>query len=135
MTPSSKVVGDMALKMVSHGLTSEDVISRDRDIAFPGSVVEMLRSDLGQPPGGWPIALQKKVLNVEAPITVRLGSLLPDANLDAGREEGEKSCVRALDEAEFSAYLMYPKVFTEFVAVQRKYGPVPCCRRRCSSMA
>lgn len=60
VTPSSKVVGDMALMMVSQGLTSEDVMADDRDIAFPASVVEMFRGDLGQPPGGWPIALQKK---------------------------------------------------------------------------
>lgn len=124
VTPSSKVVGDMALTMVSQGLTSEDVLAEDRDIAFPASVVEMLRGDLGQPPGGWPIALQTKVLKGETPITARPGSLLPDADLAARREEAEKSCGRALDEADLSAYLMYPKLFTEFVTVQRKYGPV-----------
>lgn len=124
VTPSSKVVGDMALMMVSQGLTSDDVIAEDRDIAFPASVVEMLRGDLGQPPGGWPGPLQKKALKGEAPITVRPGSLLPDADLTARREEAEAACGRALDQAELSAYMMYPKVFTEFVAVQRKYGPV-----------
>ena len=56
VTPSSKVVGDMALMMVSQGLTAKDVLDPDRDIAFPASVVEMLRGDLGQPPGGWPAA-------------------------------------------------------------------------------
>ncbi|WP_081334987.1 hypothetical protein [Bradyrhizobium elkanii] len=59
--------------------------------------------------------------------TARPGSLLPDADLAAHREEAEKSCGRAIDETEFSAYLMYPmypKIFTEFVALQRKYGPV-----------
>lgn len=80
VTPSSKVVGDMALMMVSQGLTSEDVISEERDIAFPGSVVDMLRGDLGQPPGGWREALQNKVLKGEQPITVRLRSLLPACN-------------------------------------------------------
>nr|WP_208764131.1 pyruvate carboxylase [Bradyrhizobium macuxiense] len=124
VTPSSKVVGDMALMMVSQGLTSEDVIAEDRDIAFPASVVEMLRGDLGQPPGGWPKALQKKALKGETPITARPGSLLPDADLSAYREDAERLCGRQLDEAEFSAYMMYPKIFTEFVAIQRKYGPV-----------
>ncbi|KRQ89834.1 pyruvate carboxylase [Bradyrhizobium valentinum] len=124
VTPSSKVVGDMALMMVSQGLTSEDVTAEDRDIAFPASVVEMLRGDLGQPPGGWPKALQKKALQGEVPIVVRPGSLLPDADLTQRREEAEKLCGRALNEHELSAYLMYPKIFTEFVAVQRKYGTV-----------
>lgn len=124
VTPSSKVVGDMALMMVSQGLTPQDVMAEDRDIAFPASVVEMLRGDLGQPPGGWPIALQKKALKGDAPITVRPGSLLSDADLAARREEAEMSCGRALDEAELSTYLMYPKVFAEFVALQRKYGTV-----------
>lgn len=124
VTPSSKVVGDMALMIVSQGLTTEDVMAEDRDIAFPASVVEMLRGDLGQPPGGWPRVLQKKALKGDAPITVRPGSLLSDANLTACREEAETSCGRVLDEAALSAYLMYPKLFAEFVALQRKYGPV-----------
>ncbi|APG14978.1 pyruvate carboxylase [Bradyrhizobium japonicum] len=124
VTPSSKVVGDMALLMVSQGLTSADVLAADRDIAFPASVVEMLRGDLGQPPGGWPTALQEKALKGDAPITVRPASLLPDENFALRRGEAEKSCGRALNEAELSAYLMYPKVFADFVALQRKYGPV-----------
>ena len=76
VTPSSKVVGDMALMMVSQDLTVADVENPDKDIAFPDSVVSMLRGDLGQPPGGWPEALQKKALKGEKPITVRPGSLL-----------------------------------------------------------
>lgn len=124
VTPSSKVVGDMALMMVSQGLTADDVVSEERDVAFPASVVEMLRGDLGQPPGGWPKALQRKALKGEKPIEVRPGSLLPQADLAAQREEAEKSCGRVLSDQELSAHLMYPKVFTEFVALQRKYGPV-----------
>jgi pyruvate carboxylase len=124
VTPSSKVVGDMALMMVSQGLTPQDVVAPDRDIAFPASVVEMLRGDLGQPPGGWPKALQHKALKGAAPITVRPGSLLGSADLPALRLEAAKACGRTLTESEFAAYLMYPKVFTEFSATQRKFGPV-----------
>lgn len=124
VTPSSKVVGDMALVMVSQGLTSMDVLDPAREIAFPASVVEMMRGDLGQPPGGWPPAMQRKVLKGEAPITVRPGSLLPEADLTSVRAEAEKRCGRHLDEAELAAYLMYPKVFTDFAAAERKYGPV-----------
>jgi pyruvate carboxylase len=76
VTPSSKVVGDMALMMVSQGLTVDDVEDPAKDVAFPDSVVQMLHGDLGQSPGGWPQALQKKVLKGGTPITVRPGSLL-----------------------------------------------------------
>lgn len=124
VTPSSKVVGDMALMMVSQGLTPCDVTDPNRDVAFPASVVEMLRGDLGQPPGGWPRSLQLKALKGSTPIYVRPGSLLGSADLSALRADAETVCGRRLDEKEFSAYLMYPKVFAEFSAIQRKYGPV-----------
>jgi pyruvate carboxylase len=124
VTPSSKVVGDMALMMVSQDLTVADVESPTRDIAFPDSVVSMLRGDLGQPPSGWPHGLQKKALKGEAPITVRPGSLLADADLAAARKEVEEKLGRAIDEFEFASSLMYPKVFADFAAAQEAYGPV-----------
>ena len=124
VTPSSKVVGDMALMMVAQGLTARDVLAPDKEIAFPASVREMLRGDLGTPPGGWPAALQKKVLKGETPITARPGSLLPAADLEAMRAAAEKAVGRGIDEREIASYLMYPKVFTEFANAARKYGPV-----------
>ncbi|TIS60582.1 hypothetical protein, partial [Mesorhizobium sp.] len=69
-----------------------------RDIAFPDSVVSMLRGDLGQSPGGWPEALQKKVLKGDRPITARPGSLLKPANLKASRKEIEDKLERKLSE-------------------------------------
>jgi pyruvate carboxylase len=124
VTPSSKVVGDMALMMVSQDLTPEDVLDPELDIAFPASVVDMLKGDLGQPPGGWPPALQAKALNGEKPITVRPGSLLPPADLAAARADAEKACGRQISDDELASYLMYPKVFIEFAATVRRYGPV-----------
>jgi pyruvate carboxylase len=124
VTPSSKVVGDMALMMVSQDLTPEDVLDPGRDIAFPASVVEMMRGDLGQPPGGWPKALQAKVLKGEEPITVRPGSLLAPADLPSAKANAEKACGRQISGDELASYLMYPKVFTEFAATIRRYGPV-----------
>jgi len=124
VTPSSKVVGDMALMMVSQDLTPEDVLDPKRDIAFPASVVDMLRGDLGQPPGGWPKALQAKALKGEKPITVRPGSLLAPADLAAARVSAEKACGRQLSDDELASYLMYPKVFVEFATMIRRYGPV-----------
>jgi len=124
VTPSSKVVGDMALMMVSQDLEVADVENPAKDIAFPDSVVSMLKGDLGQPPGGWPAALQKKVLKGEKPITVRPGSLLKDADLKKVRKDAEDKVGRKLDEFEFASYLMYPKVFSDFAAAQENYGPV-----------
>jgi pyruvate carboxylase len=124
VTPSSKVVGDMALMMVAQDLTPEDVLDPNKDIAFPASVVDMLRGDLGQPPGGWPEALQKKALKGDTPVTDRPGSHIPPADLDAVRAEAEKRCGRTLDDYELASYLMYPKVFADFAATTRKYGPM-----------
>ena len=124
VTPSSKVVGDLALMMVAGDLTPEDVLDPDRDIAFPGSVVQMMRGDLGQPPGGWPEALQKKVLKGETPITVRPGSLLPPADLAAERAAAEEKSGAAVDDRALASYLMYPKVFTDFAHAAEHYGPV-----------
>ncbi|KQT47447.1 pyruvate carboxylase [Aureimonas sp. Leaf454] len=124
VTPSSKVVGDMALMMVSQDLSVAEVEDPAKDLAFPDSVVSMLRGDLGQPAGGWPAALQKKVLKGEAPITVRPGSLIPDADLAAERAKIEEKLGGKIDDQAFAAYLMYPKVFTDFHAAQDLYGPV-----------
>ncbi|MCI0465829.1 MAG: pyruvate carboxylase [Beijerinckiaceae bacterium] len=124
VTPSSKVVGDMALMMVAQDLTPEDVLDPKRDIAFPASAVEMMRGDLGQPPGGWPKALQAKILKGEEPVTVRPGSLLAPADLTVERARAERACGRQISGDELASYLMYPKVFTEFAATIRRYGPV-----------
>ena len=124
VTPSSKVVGDMALMMVAQDLTVADVENPAKDIAFPDSVVSMLRGDLGQSPGGWPAALQKKALKGDTPFTERPGALLPDADLVKMRAEIEEKLGRKLSEAEFASWLMYPKVFSDFAAAQDLYGPV-----------
>ena len=124
VTPSSKVVGDMALMMVSQDLTVADVENPARDIAFPDSVVSMLRGDLGQSPGGWPEAIQKKALKGDKPIAVRPGSLLKPADLAANRKEIEEKLGRKLSEFEFASWLMYPKVFSDFAGAQETYGPV-----------
>jgi pyruvate carboxylase len=124
VTPSSKVVGDMALMMVSQDLTVADVENPTKDIAFPDSVIAMLRGDLGQPPAGWPGALQKKALKGEKPITVRPGSLLKPADIAKKRAEIEADLERPLSEFEFASWLMYPKVFSDFARAQDAYGPV-----------
>ena len=124
VTPSSKVVGDMALMMVTGGLTPDDVISADREIAFPESVVSLFAGELGQPHGGFPQALQDKILKGRQPITVRPGSVMPDADLAAGRAEAEDQAQRPITDAEFASWLMYPQVFADYAARQRDYGDV-----------
>jgi pyruvate carboxylase len=125
VTPSSKVVGDMALMMVASDLTVADVLDPRKEIAFPESVVQMMRGDLGQPPGGWPKDLQKKVLKGATPITVRPGSLLAPADLEAERKAAsEKAGGIEIDDHALASYVMYPKVFTDFARAADTYGPV-----------
>ena len=124
VTPSSKVVGDMALMMVSQDLTVADVEDPAKDMSFPDSVVSMLKGDLGQPPAGWPKPLQKKVLKGEQPYTARPGSLLDAADLASERKTIEDKLEREVSEQELSSYLMYPKVFTDFALASETYGPV-----------
>ncbi|WP_026381434.1 pyruvate carboxylase [Afifella pfennigii] len=123
VTPSSKVVGDMALMMVSQDLSVEDVLDEKREISFPESVVQMMRGELGQSPGGWPEAIQKKVLKNEEPITVRPGSLMAAADLEAERAKAAEATGVEIADRELASYLMYPKVFTDFAAAQETYGP------------
>ena len=124
VTPSSKVVGDMALSMVSAGLTRADVENPDKAISFPDSVVSFFHGDLGQPPNGFPAALQAKVLGGEKPLTSRPGESVPPADFAALRKQAEKDADRAITEEEFQSWLMYPKVFADFAAFQAEFGPV-----------
>ena len=125
VTPSSKVVGDMALMMVSQGLTRSDVEDPNLDLAFPDSVVDMLRGNLGQPPGGFPEALVNKVLKGEAPMTTRPGAVLPPVDLVAERLALSAALDgREVDNEDLNGYLMYPKVFLDYMARHKTYGPV-----------
>jgi pyruvate carboxylase len=124
VTPSSKVVGDMALMMISQDLAPEAVLDPEREIVFPQSVVEMMHGDLGQPPGGWPEGIQKKVLKGQTPITVRPGALMADADLEAVRKEASRKCGIEMYDQILASYLMYPEVFDKFNASLRVYGPV-----------
>ena len=123
VTPSSKVVGDMALAMVSSGLTRADVEDPKREVAFPDSVVGFFMGDLGQPPGGFPEKLQKKVLKGKKPMTARPGSYLQDVDLDSERTRAAEATGMEIDDKRLASYLMYPKVFTDFSRTQDRYGP------------
>ncbi|MEM9582677.1 MAG: pyruvate carboxylase [Pseudomonadota bacterium] len=125
VTPSSKVVGDMALMMVSQGLSRAEVEDAKTDVAFPESVVDMMRGSLGQPPGGWPKAIQKKILKGEKPSTKRPGEELEPVDFEAVRKEvSETLDGKEIDNEDLNGYLMYPKVFTDYMTRHETYGPV-----------
>jgi pyruvate carboxylase len=122
VTPTSKVVGDLALMMVTAGLTRAAVLDPAVEIAFPESVAQLFHGDLGQPYGGFPEGLQRKVLKGEKPLTVRPGEVLPAADLERERAEAARRCGRAITDSELASYLMYPKVFIEYAAERLRFG-------------
>ncbi len=124
VTPTSKVVGDMALFMVANGLTPEDVANPVREVAFPDSVISLMRGELGYPPDGFPPALQRKVLKGEPPLAGRAGDWLPPVDLEAARAEAEAASGRQIGDTDLASYLMYPKVFKDYAAHRRLYGDV-----------
>ncbi|MGV8898684.1 MAG: pyruvate carboxylase [Burkholderiaceae bacterium] len=124
VTPTSKVVGDMALFMVANDLTPEDVRNPDKEIGFPESVISLFKGELGFPPDGFPKELEHKVLQGGKPLEGRLGATLPPVDFDALRSEAEKKVGRAISEQELSSYLMYPKVFCDYAEHRRQYGDV-----------
>ncbi len=125
VTPSSKVVGDMALMMVSQGLTRAQVEDPKAEMSFPDSVIDMMRGNLGQPPGGFPDAIVDKILKGEKPNTERPGAHLPPADLEATRKELRDLLEGAqVEDDDLSGYLMYPKVFLDYMGRHRTYGPV-----------
>ncbi|ASS90973.1 MAG: pyruvate carboxylase [Bacillaceae bacterium] len=124
VTPSSKVVGDMALFMVQNNLTEEDVYERGESLDFPDSVIEFFAGYLGQPYGGFPKELQRVILKGREPITVRPGELLEPVNFQALKEELEQLLHREPTPYETIAYALYPKVFTEYLKTYEQYGNI-----------
>jgi pyruvate carboxylase len=125
VTPSSKVVGDMALMMVSQNLSRADVENPEVELSFPDSVVDMMRGNLGQPPGGFPQGIQNKVLKGEQPISGRPGAAMAAVDLDAAKTELSAELEGfQTDNEDLMGYLMYPKVFLDYMGRHRSYGPV-----------
>jgi pyruvate carboxylase len=124
VTPTSKVVGDMALFMVANDLTPADVADPARPVAFPESVVSLFKGELGFPPDGFPAALGAKVLQGAAPLEGRPGASLPPVDLAQARIAAERAVERPISEQELSSWLMYPKVFKDYAAHQAQYGDV-----------
>jgi pyruvate carboxylase len=124
VTPTSKVVGDMALFMVANDLSPADVTDPAREIAFPESVVSLFKGELGRPPEGFPEALSNKILQGKKPMAERPGKGLAAVDLEAERLIAEKTVGRQVNDQDLASWLMYPKVFTEYCAHHSKYGDV-----------
>ena len=130
VTPSSKVVGDMTLFLVTRGIKPADVLNLEPGTSFPASVVDMLAGGLGQPPGGWPKALQRVVLGERRPRRGRPGAGLPPIDLEQEKAALAKKTGRgtpggaSVTDGELYCHLMYPEVHAEFARFQRTYGEV-----------
>ena len=124
VTPSSKVVGDMALLMVTSDLTAEQVLDPQVDVPFPDSVVRFFHGELGQPYGGFPPALQRKVLKDTAPLTSRPGASMQPIDLESERTKIQQYSTRPVTDDDLASYLMYPKVWIDYAAERTRYGDV-----------
>ena len=122
VTPTSKAVGDMALLMVTSGISREQVLDPDTEVAFPESVVEFFRGALGQPYGGFPPALQRKVLKGTPPLTQRPGATLPPVDLSAERARIQERLPRPVTDEDLASYLMYPRVWLQYAQEHLLYG-------------
>ncbi|MCG6883568.1 MAG: pyruvate carboxylase [Silicimonas sp.] len=124
VTPIAKTVGDLALTLVSQGMTCEELLNSDAEFSFPDSVITLMKGQVGQAHGGFPKDIQKKVLKGEKPITVRPGSLLEPADLAATRKNLEERFEVDIDGEDLNGYLMYPSVFEDYMQRHAVYGPV-----------
>lgn len=124
VTPSSKVVGDMALFMVQNDLTDENVIEKGQTIDFPDSVIEFFQGYLGQPVGGFPEELQEVILKEREAITVRPGELLEAVDFDAVKKELDEKYNRDMTHQDVLAYVLYPKVFEQYMTTYDQFGNV-----------
>ena len=109
---------------MANNLTCNDVVTSDRELAFPESVVELFEGRLGQPVGGFPAALQKRILRGREPLHDRPGALLPPADLAAVRTELEGKIQRPPSDRDVLTYLLYPRVYPEFDAHVHMYSDV-----------
>lgn len=122
VTPSSKMVGDMAIFMVQNNLTPENIYEKGKDMAFPDSVVTYFKGMMGQPMGGFPERLQKLVLKGEEPINCRPGELLKAEDFEVTREYLADKYNMTPTMKDILAYTLYPKVFEEYLAYLKEYG-------------
>ncbi len=123
VTPSSKVVGDLALFLISHEMTVADLeaLPVDHNVTLPNSVADMFMGSLGQPEGGWPPKLQEIILHGKQPDEGRPGANLPPADLEAAAKTVAEQ-TQSESRTDLLSYLMYPEVFLKFAEARARFG-------------
>jgi len=118
VTPTSKAVGDMALFCIANDMTVEDVLASERELAFPQSVIDLIRGDMGLVRDGFPKAIADKVLRGEKQLTDRPGASLAPADFEVAKEEVKSLVDRDPTPREVVSYLLYPRVYADFAKHQ-----------------
>ncbi|HEY1063107.1 MAG TPA: pyruvate carboxylase [Daejeonella sp.] len=124
VTPSSKVVGDLAQYMVANNISKEDIFTKGDQISFPESVVSYFMGELGQPEGGFPQELQRIILKGKVPLTDRAGKHIPPLDLEQDFKDFKKKFGDDLPYTTYLSYKFYPKVTEDYLVMFRKYGDV-----------
>ncbi|MEG2255019.1 MAG: biotin/lipoyl-containing protein, partial [Vagococcus sp.] len=124
VTPSSKVVGDMALFMVQNNLTKEDIYEKGREFNYPESVISFFKGDLGQPTGGFPKELKEIILNGRESIEVRPGSLAKPVDFAVVKQELQQLVGFEPSQKDVISYIMYPQVFLDYCKMNDSFGDV-----------
>ena len=122
VTPSSKVVGDMAMFMTANSLTKEDILNKGDKLSFPDSVKALMRGDLGQIKGGFPKKIQKLVLKGEQPYTDRPNAHMPPIDFEKEFNTFQKEFGDDKSMKDFLSFKLYPKVYTQFIEHKEEYG-------------
>ncbi|MBX3452231.1 MAG: pyruvate carboxylase [Planctomycetaceae bacterium] len=122
VTPSSKSVGDMALFMVANNYTAADIMDSSRELAFPESVLDLIGGKMGQPPGGFPKKIQKRILGDRKPVKGRPGASLPPVDFAETAQKVESIVKHKPSDREVMSWLMYPKVFEDYASHVHKYS-------------
>ena len=122
VTPSSKAVGDLALMMVANNISREEIESGTRELSFPESIIDLVGGMMGQPPGGFPPHVVKRILKDRKQVIGRPGETLPPADYAKAGEKVKGFLGREPSKREVLSYLLYPKVYEEFTVHQRSYS-------------
>lgn len=122
VTPTSKVVGDLAIFMIQNGLTKDNLIEKGQYLTFPDSVVDYFRGMMGQPEGGFPEELQRVVLKGEEPITCRPGEVLPPIDFESIKVKLKDEFLAEANIRNALSYALYPKVYSDYLKSLQEYG-------------
>ena len=126
VTPSSKVVGDMALYLVANDLSTADVLDPARELAYPSSVVELISGRMGKPYGGFPAKVKKRILKDTKPIKGRPGSTLKPVNFKAQATKVKQITGKQPSHRDVLSYVMYPKVYEDYIDHRKQYADTSC---------